>query len=199
MTTQIRAAVLMPACSSRSTGDGSHTMSLIACGILPCSSASSPIPPATSRQAPDRSSIGIAGRALHPGARRPASMPMAPGSPARSSTPACPGCRAPPTTAAPSIGGVPAPAISACWTAGCEHVLSIHAAGALTAIGAAASRRRREFDGRVTVVDSHSLSLGLGFQVLAAAEAAEAGSRRRACRPSNPRAGGFTSSPPWIH
>ena len=38
-----------------------------------------------------------------------------------------------------------------------------------------AQQAAREFEGRVTVVDSLSLSLGLGFQALAAAEAAENG------------------------
>ena len=38
-----------------------------------------------------------------------------------------------------------------------------------------AQQAANEFPGRITVVDSLSLSLGLGFQVLAAAEAAEEG------------------------
>lgn len=57
----------------------------------------------------------------------------------------------------------------------CEHVISIHAAGSLTAMVSTAQQAARGFDGRVTVVDSLSLSLGLGFQALAAAEAVEEG------------------------
>jgi DegV family protein with EDD domain len=56
---------------------------------------------------------------------------------------------------------------------GCDHILSIHAAGTLTTILNTARRAAQEFDGRIVVVDSLSLSLGLGFQVLAAAEAEE--------------------------
>jgi len=80
----------------------------------------------------------------------------------------------PPTTAAPSIGEFGA-RYDRLLEQGCGHVISIHAAEALTAIGAAARQAAADFDSRVTVVDSQSLSLGLGFQVLAAAEAAESG------------------------
>jgi DegV family protein with EDD domain len=79
-----------------------------------------------------------------------------------------------PTTAAPSMGEF-SMRYQRLLDEGHPHVLSIHAAGALTAIGAAAQQAARDFAGRVTVVDSRSLSLGLGFQVLAAAEAAESG------------------------
>jgi len=82
--------------------------------------------------------------------------------------------RTAPTTAAPSTGEF-SMRYQRLLDEGHPHVLSIHAAGALTAIGAAAQQAARDFDGRVTVVDSRSLSLGLGFQVLAAAEAAEDG------------------------
>ena len=80
----------------------------------------------------------------------------------------------PPTTAAPSIGEFTRRYL---WflERGCEHVISIHAAGVLTAIVGTAQQAAQEFGGRVTVVDSLSLSLGLGFQTLAAAEAAEDG------------------------
>lgn len=53
---------------------------------------------------------------------------------------------------------------------GSRHVLSIHAASLLSGIFNAASLAARSFGDRVTVVDSRQLSLGLGFQVLAAAE-----------------------------
>lgn len=79
-----------------------------------------------------------------------------------------------PTTAAPSIGDF-STRYDALLTRGCDHILSIHAAGALTSIFNVAKQASHEFPDRVTCVDSTSLSLGLGFQVLAAAEAAELG------------------------
>jgi DegV family protein with EDD domain len=82
--------------------------------------------------------------------------------------------KSPPTTAAPSIGEFSL-RYRRLIEGGCDHILSIHAAGALTAMVATAEQAAREFDGRVSVVDSQSLSLGLGFQALAAAEAAEEG------------------------
>jgi DegV family protein with EDD domain len=78
------------------------------------------------------------------------------------------------TTAAPSIGDF-ASRYESLLSHGCDHVLSIHAAGALTSILNIARQAASEFGDRVTCVDSTSLSLGLGFQVLAAAEAAELG------------------------
>ena len=84
-----------------------------------------------------------------------------------------PDLKSPPTTAAPSIGE-----FSKCYQklfdAGCDTVISIHAAGTLTAIIDTARQAARDFDDRITVVDSGSLSLGLGFQVLAAAELEDA-------------------------
>lgn len=85
-----------------------------------------------------------------------------------------PGMRTPPTTAAPSIGAM-AERYERLLQAGCEAVLSMHAAEALTTIINSARQAADSFGGRVSVVDSLSLSLGLGFQVLAAAEAAEDG------------------------
>ena len=79
-----------------------------------------------------------------------------------------------PTTAAPSIGQFQE-RYRKLFDQACDHVVSIHAAGALTSILAAAEQAAEEFDNKVTVIDSRSLSLGLGFQVLAAAEAAEHG------------------------
>jgi DegV family protein with EDD domain len=79
-----------------------------------------------------------------------------------------------PTTAAPSIGDF-ASRYDSLLTRGCDHVLSIHAAGALTSILNIARQAAGDFPNRVTCLDSTSLSLGLGFQVLAAAEAAEMG------------------------
>jgi len=79
-----------------------------------------------------------------------------------------------PTTAAPSIGDF-ATRYESLLTRGCDQILSIHAAGALTSILNIAKQAASDFPDRVTCVDSTSLSLGLGFQVLAAAEAADMG------------------------
>ena len=79
-----------------------------------------------------------------------------------------------PTTAAPSIGDFSS-RYDSLLRRGCDHVLSIHAAGALTSILDIARQASHDFAERVTCMDSASLSLGLGFQVLAAAEAAELG------------------------
>lgn len=79
-----------------------------------------------------------------------------------------------PTTAAPSIGDFSA-RYDSLLSRGCDRVLSIHAAGALTSVISIAQQAASSFPERVTCVDSTSLSLGLGFQVLAAAEAAELG------------------------
>ena len=79
-----------------------------------------------------------------------------------------------PTTAAPSIGDFSA-RYDSLLTRGCDHILSIHAAGQLTTIINSARQAAKDFPEKITVIDSLSLSLGLGFQVLAAAEAAEEG------------------------
>ena len=86
-----------------------------------------------------------------------------------------------PTTAAPSIGEFSA-RYRKLLDAGCDHILSIHAAAALTAIRDIAAQAAADFPNRITVIDSTSLSLGLGFQVLAAAEAAESESTLEAAR-----------------
>src|SRR5215216_2271462 len=79
-----------------------------------------------------------------------------------------------PTTAASSIGEFTS-RYDSLLRHGCDHVLSIHAAGALTSILNIARQAAKDFPDKVTAIDSTSLSLGLGFQVLAAAEAAELG------------------------
>jgi DegV family protein with EDD domain len=79
-----------------------------------------------------------------------------------------------PTTAAPSIGNF-STRYDSLLTRGCDHILSIHAAGPLTTIINSARQAAHDFPDKITIVDSLSLSLGLGFQVLAAAEAAELG------------------------
>ena len=79
-----------------------------------------------------------------------------------------------PTTAAPSIGDF-STRYDSLLRRGYNHILSIHAAGALTSILNIAKQAASDFPERVTCIDSTSLSLGLGFQVLAAAEAADLG------------------------
>ncbi|PWB69988.1 MAG: hypothetical protein C3F07_18130 [Anaerolineales bacterium] len=85
-----------------------------------------------------------------------------------------PSLQTPPTTAAPSIGDF-ASRYDSLFRRGCDHILSIHAASALTTIINSARQAAQEYPDRITVIDSLSLSLGLGFQVIAAAEAAENG------------------------
>jgi DegV family protein with EDD domain len=85
-----------------------------------------------------------------------------------------PAFRTPPTTAAPSIGDFTTP-YETLLSKGCDHILSIHAASQLTTIVNVARKAAEEFPGKVTCGDSGSLSLGIGFQILAAAEEAEFG------------------------
>jgi DegV family protein with EDD domain len=85
-----------------------------------------------------------------------------------------PAFRTSPTTAAPSIGDF-ATAYETLFSQGCEHIISIHPASQLTTIVNVARQAAKEFPNKVTCVDSGSLTLGLGFQVLAAAEEAEFG------------------------
>jgi DegV family protein with EDD domain len=79
-----------------------------------------------------------------------------------------------PTTAAPSIGDFATP-YETLLSQGYDHIISIHAAATLTTIVNVARAAAKEFPDKVTCVDSGSLSLGLGFQVIAAAEEAELG------------------------
>ncbi len=76
----------------------------------------------------------------------------------------------PSTTSAPSVGS-----FHECYQrlliAGASHILSIHPPDRLSGIFNAARLAAEQFGQRVCVLDSGQLSLGLGFQVLAAAEA----------------------------
>ena len=85
-----------------------------------------------------------------------------------------PGLRRPPTTAAPSPTDF-AVHYQKLLSAGCKHVVSIHIAEKLTSIPNFARNAARHFAEKVTVIESGSLSLGSGFQALAAAEASEQG------------------------
>lgn len=74
----------------------------------------------------------------------------------------------PPTTAAPS-SGVFEQVYARLLEVGYEGVVSVHCAVSLSGLYNAARLGAEPFGGRVTVVDSGQLSMGLGFQVLAAA------------------------------
>jgi DegV family protein with EDD domain len=78
------------------------------------------------------------------------------------------------TTAAPSIGNFLTP-YQTLFSQGCDHIISIHAAGQLTTIVNSARQAAKEFDDKVTIIDSGSLSMGLGFQVLSVVDEIESG------------------------
>jgi DegV family protein with EDD domain len=80
----------------------------------------------------------------------------------------------PPTTAAPSPAEF-GERYEKLLASGCEHILSFHPPFALTSIATFAQNAADNFDGRVTVLDTGQLTLGIGFQVLAAAETAAKG------------------------
>lgn len=79
-----------------------------------------------------------------------------------------------PSTAAPSVVEF-SNAYRATLQAGAAHVLGVFTSERLTAIPHIARQAAQEFPGRVTALESGSLSMGIGFQVLAAAEAREKG------------------------
>ena len=79
-----------------------------------------------------------------------------------------------PTTAT-AASGVYEELYAALFVRGAQQVISVHASSKLSGIYNAARLAANEFDGRVKVIDSEQLTLGLGFQVLAAAEAADRG------------------------
>ena len=85
-----------------------------------------------------------------------------------------PALKTPPTTAAPSIGNFTA-SYETLFSQGCDHIISIHSASQLTSIVNVARQAAQAFPNKVTCIDSGSLTMGLGFQVVAAAEEAEFG------------------------
>ena len=85
-----------------------------------------------------------------------------------------PALKTPPTTAAPSIGNFTT-SYEILFSQGCDHIISIHSASQLTTIVNVARQAAKAFPNKVTCIDSGSLTLGLGFQVIAAAEEAEFG------------------------
>jgi DegV family protein with EDD domain len=85
-----------------------------------------------------------------------------------------PGMRELPTTATASSGAYGA-VYERLFSESSDSILSIHAPSTLSGIFNAASLAAQPFGERVRVIDSGQVSMGLGFQVLAAAEAVEAG------------------------
>lgn len=81
-----------------------------------------------------------------------------------------PSMKTPPTTASPSIGAFQE-RYEKLLSAGAEQILSIHAASTLSGIYNTAKIAAQSFGEKVRVLDSGQLTLGIGFQVLAAAEA----------------------------
>lgn len=79
-----------------------------------------------------------------------------------------------PTTASPS-GGDFAARFRKLFESGCEQVICILTAEKLTSMADIARKAAEDFAGRVSVVESGSLSMGTGFQVLEAAKAIEKG------------------------
>jgi DegV family protein with EDD domain len=85
-----------------------------------------------------------------------------------------PSMKTPPTTATTSFG-VYQQLYDQILNNGMEFIISLHPPSALSGIINAAATAAQTFGNRVHVLDSGQLSLGMGFQVLAAAEAAAQG------------------------
>jgi DegV family protein with EDD domain len=85
-----------------------------------------------------------------------------------------PGLKPLPTTSAPSVGSFQK-RYEKLLRAGADSVISIHPPNELSGIFNAARLGAQEYGRRVKVVDSGQVSLGLGHQVLLAAEAASQG------------------------
>jgi|WetSurSiteA1Bulk_404760.scaffolds.fasta_scaffold00103_14 DegV family protein with EDD domain len=79
-----------------------------------------------------------------------------------------------PTTAAPSTGSFQK-VYEDLFKEGIDHILSIHVASNLSGIYNSAIIASKTFGKRVHVIDSRHLTLGMGFQVLTAAESARSG------------------------
>jgi DegV family protein with EDD domain len=90
-----------------------------------------------------------------------------------------PAMKVPPTTSAAPYGKY-RQIYYRLFKQGVQNIISIHAPSQLSGIYNAASTAAREFGERVHVLDSGQVTLGLGFQVLAAAEAVAQGATPRA-------------------
>ena len=97
-----------------------------------------------------------------------------------------------PTTAAPSPGKF-AEAYQAAFEAGADAVICLCVSGEVSATYGAALAACDQLPGKdITVVDTRSLTMGQGFQVLAAAEAAVAGATKEAILERAAEIGGRT-------
>lgn len=85
-----------------------------------------------------------------------------------------PDMKQPPTTATASSGAYQE-IYKKLIDQGYEHIVSIHASSQLSGIFNAASTASHGFGGSVSVIDSQNVTMGLGFQVLSAAELASKG------------------------
>ncbi|MFC2064915.1 DegV family protein [Chloroflexota bacterium] len=85
-----------------------------------------------------------------------------------------PTLKQPPTTATPSVGRFES-TYQNLFSSGKEYILSFHPPSNLSGLFNAARLAAEGFDDRVQVLDSGQLSMGIGFQVLAAAEAISKG------------------------
>ena len=81
-----------------------------------------------------------------------------------------PSMKTPASTAAPSVGSF-AEHYEKLLSSGAEKIISVHVAVALSGVYNAARLAARNFGERVHVFDSGQLSLGIGFQVIEAADA----------------------------
>jgi DegV family protein with EDD domain len=88
-----------------------------------------------------------------------------------------PGLKPLPTTSSPSVGAFQE-RYEKLLSCGADSVISIHPPDQLSGIFNAARLAAQEFEPRVRVLDSGQLSLGLGYQVILAAEGAAKGARR---------------------
>lgn len=75
-----------------------------------------------------------------------------------------------PTTSTASVGRYEQE-YEAIFSRGAEQIISIHCSQKLSGIFNAAATAAKSFPGRVAVIDSQQITLGLGFQVLEVAEA----------------------------
>ncbi len=85
-----------------------------------------------------------------------------------------PGMKNPPTTATASSGTYQQ-LYQRLFQQGAKHIISIHASSLLSGIHNAATAAAQAFGERIQVIDSKQISMGLGFQALAAAEAVARG------------------------
>jgi DegV family protein with EDD domain len=86
-----------------------------------------------------------------------------------------------PTTSSPSVGAFEE-AFDKVLSRGVQKILSIHLASSLSGIFNSACIAARRFPGRVEVMETGQVSMGTGFQILAAAEAAMDGAPIEALR-----------------